>query len=143
MEPLWGIFRGIDISDSKVQTLFVALIFGIFLIVLAVFFVCRLFISRSKVQDVEAIDKAIRRLKRLILLDKIALCADALLIVLLGLLHSMSVIDVLCAPFLWIAMVAVAVAPLLMVAVFGIRASKSSNRQKLDDLCQMRNKLPK
>ncbi|MDF9823959.1 heme/copper-type cytochrome/quinol oxidase subunit 2 [Breznakia sp. PF5-3] len=138
LKLLSEIFGEIDFMDSKVQFFFFFLGVVIFLFVIAIFLYFKLFISKSNKQDVESIDKAIIRLKKIMLFDKIVLFIVVIIIFVLGVLHFFELIDIYQYPFNMAALVALSLIPIFLVAVFGIRGGISSNQQKLNQLKTLR-----
>lgn len=136
-----NIFNGIDFMDSKVQSFFLFLILAIFLLVIAMFSIFKLFIPKSKMQNEETLDKAIHRLKKLMLFDKIVLCISVIIIIVSGYLYFTGRVDVSKTPFIWITGAAIAISPIFIVAVYGGgRQRISSNQRKLNQLIDLKKK---
>ena|GEM_PF-3230964 len=127
-------FGGIDFSDSGVRLFFAVFIVVVFFSVLLVFFVFKLFIPKSKMQDIEAIERAIVRLERLMLFDRVMLVLSSGGFAALLILHFAKVIDIFHQPFSVIVLICASVIPIFLVAVFGRHSLRSGNRRKLDEL---------
>ena len=99
MELFLDIFSGIDFTDSRVQIFSVVFVAVIFLTVLVIFFVFKIFIPKSKMRDIETINSAIIRLEKLMLFDRVVLISSASIAIIIAILHLVKVIDVFQLPF--------------------------------------------
>ena len=140
MDMFKRIFGEIDFSDTGVQALFVALVVLTALVVVTMFFVFKLVIPKSKLQDLESIDRAINRLERLMFFDKIILSIGIITALILAVLHVARLIDAWKTPLIWVVVADAAIMPIALVAVFG-KCGTSANQRKLDDLRRRRNMI--
>ena len=134
------IFSGVDFTDFGVQFFSIVFVAAIFLMVLLIFFSFKIFIPKSKMQDVETIDKAIIRLEKLMLFDRIVLILSTSIVIIIAILHFTKAIDVFQLPFplsMGI-MFNISIIPIFFSAVFGRHGRLSPNQRKLDDLRRLR-----
>lgn len=143
MNILRDVFGGIDFSNTKVIILFGVLILLTILLVFAILFVFKLFIPKSKIQDLETINKAIDKLETIMLIDKIVLSVCVVVGVILLILHLTGIADVFEFPFLGITLIDSLIMPMFIGAVFGFpfHGRISGNQRKLNELRLRRDKI--
>ena len=139
MELFLDIFSGIDFTDSRVQIFSVVFVAVIFLTVLVIFFVFKIFIPKSKMRDIETINSAIIRIEKLMLFDRVVLISSSSIAIIVAVLHLAKVIDVFQLPFplSMCIVVNISIIPIFIIAVFG-RNGISPNQHKLNDLRRLR-----
>lgn len=144
MDAIFDIFAGIDFSSPVVQLLSVVFVLATSLVLLVVFIGLGLFIPKSKRGDLAAVEKAISRLKALMLFDRVAFCCGLALAAVLAVLHITAVADVFEPPLIWFTLIDALLLPILAAAVLGggrRYSGRNANRRKLEQLLAMREQL--
>lgn len=140
MASLIQIFDGIDFSDSKVQLFSLFFVFVIALTLSLIVLGFKLFIPKSKIKDSAALEVAIRRLRVIILFDRIMLIVLLMIAFLLLVMSTVFSVDIFESPWRWISLLDAGFLIIFIFANFGF-TGRSNNQYKLVELQRRKNEL--
>lgn len=137
MSVFSNLLRGVDFTNGRVIFILLGLFLLVFIIVFAIFILCKLWIPKSKLHDEQTILNAINQLEKIMRFDKAALFLCVTILLVFICLHFLNLIDIFQPPFRTIGMICAGLIPVFFTAVLGVRSSISSNQLKLGQLKQL------